>query len=628
MEIRSSKRPLTLRCTTTTFCCKLLLISTILLSSHTSNSFTIPLQQALVSTASIATYSTQRQQQQRQYFYRQQGTLTSKCYPFVLKMSPASQQQQDNDGDDGNDDNSIKNSIPNQNDKKKDMVSNSSNEDATNNNNISNAITDTNGNNNNNILSNTGIKMSQKQLEHEVKKYKAQAEINAILNDPDGAPFDLKSEIEKIAPGGGGIAPQIAPDSQESQIEERLHVLESQLYDAISKREFDKAQLKKEEVDKIHIDDCGFVLEKHSAFYKAFSNKDYDAMDEIWLHDNCAICIHPSQKPIIGASAVLTSWEKMFQSGIDDGNGGYQRNKIVPTNIRLCVKGTTATVTCDEEVYTRRFVRGKKRLEDNDGMELVNKLTATNILRKVGGKWYMMQHHASWHHESAAAKKAMNSQMTSSKDNISNKSGEFTGTVEGLLGIPGHEGLGGEKKKKEGERKGPVRRVFTGSLSDLLGGGLDDILKGDMDNVNNDDDDDDDDDDDNEEIIIANMMATGGPQGHIGIGSPPNIANGQGEQILDQSEKEWKRDKNESKDSIRQNCIATLRKLSSQGIISSKHKRMLLTDIITNSAKGEYSLVEVAYDLLCGEGDDKDAAEEDFAEQCQVFASSLPEIRI
>ena len=104
--------------------------------------------------------------------------------------------------------------------------------------------------------------------------------------------------------------------------------------------------------------------------------------------------------------------------------------------------------------------------------------------------------------------------------------------------------------------------------------------------------------------------------------------NGQGEQILDQTEKESKRDKTESKDSIRQNCIATLRKLSSQGIISSKHKRMLLTDIITNSANGEYSLVEVAYDLLCGEGDDLDAAEEDFAEQCQVFASSLPEIRI
>lgn len=34
-------------------------------------------------------------------------------------------------------------------------------------------------------------------------------------------------------------------------------------------------------------------------------------------------------------------------------------------------------------------------------------------------------------------------------------------------------------------------------------------------------------------------------------------------------------------------------------------------------------MVEVAYELLCGEGDDKDAAEEEFADQCRVFANDL-----
>ena len=33
-------------------------------------------------------------------------------------------------------------------------------------------------------------------------------------------------------------------------------------------------------------------------------------------------------------------------------------------------------------------------------------------------------------------------------------------------------------------------------------------------------------------------------------------------------------------------------------------------------------MVEVAYELLCGEGDDKDAAEEEFADQCRVFAEA------
>merc|ERR1712136_251312 len=57
--------------------------------------------------------------------------------------------------------------------------------------------------------------------------------------------------------------------------------------------------------------------------------------------------------------------------------------------------------------------------------------------------------------------------------------------------------------------------------------------------------------------------------------------------------------KDDSKDSCRQNCITALRKLTSQGSISPKQKRTLLTDIIIKSSTGEYSLVEVAYDLLC-----------------------------
>jgi len=65
--------------------------------------------------------------------------------------------------------------------------------------------------------------------------------------------------------------------------------------------------------------------------------------------------------------------------------------------------------------------------------------------------------------------------------------------------------------------------------------------------------------------------------------------------------------------------------LCEQGSISPKQKRVLLTDIITCSAKGEFSTVEVAYELLCGEGEDMDIAEEEFSEQCRVFAASLSE---
>jgi len=458
------------------------------------------------------------------------------------------------------------------------------------------------------------IQMTEEELEREVKKYKLQTEIDAIMNDPEGAPFDLESELKLVT---GGISPPMAHDSPEIEIEKKVHEIESEMYSAVEAKNYKLAQSKKDELSKMHIDDIGSVLQVNSAFYKAFSNKDYDTMEQLWLHDACALCIHPSNAPLIGAKNVLNSWKEMFAGG----NEAFQKNKIEPSNIRLSVKGTTAIVTCDEEIFTKRFIRGKKRVGTKDSknrMELVNKLLTTNLFRKVSGKWYMVHHHATWHHESEAAKNALNpkrgkaglqSKIIDPKSNDDN-----IGTVEGMLGIPGHEGLGGDSNQEEEPK--PVRRVIRGSLSDLLGGGLGDLLGGgDGDNmgmgdmgesvesiiIRSDDDLDDDDDDGNDDA------------------KKPRIVNVEPESL----EK-----KAQPKDTIRQNCIQSLRQLASEGSISQKQKRMLLTDIIVKSSTGDYSMVEVAYDLLCSEGDDEEAGNEDFAEQCKVFAASLPEVPI
>lgn len=74
---------------------------------------------------------------------------------------------------------------------------------------------------------------------------------------------------------------------------------------------------------------------------------------------------------------------------------------------------------------------------------------------------------------------------------------------------------------------------------------------------------------------------------------------------------------------LRSKCIDALRKLANDGRISPKQKRVLLTDIISCSARGEPSLVEHAYKLLCVDPTDEDAAEEDFVDQCQVFAQAF-----
>ena len=201
-------------------------------------------------------------------------------------------------------------------------------------------------------------------------------------------------------------------------------------------------------------------------------------MERLWLKDGSALCIHPSHAPLVGANAVLKSWSKMFNSN----GSSFQRNWMDPSNIRLTVKGATAIITCDEQVYGRRFVRGKKRQT-----ELVNKLTATNIFRKVDGKWYMVHHHSSWHADSEAAKMALkggsstegggNKLLDGKKSTLRrNKSDVGEISPDGFIGNFGPI-LGGPSPSPQ-EGSSVKRIVMGGSLSDLLNGGLNDLLSG------------------------------------------------------------------------------------------------------------------------------------------------------
>lgn len=487
----------------------------------------------------------------------------------------------------------------------------------------------------------------------------------------------------------------------------------------------EKARKLQAEIDQLHVDDCGAVLLTNLGFYEAFSLQDSERMKDVWWQSPSVICIHPSHPPLVGSNAVVGNFATLFENGMKAGSRVQDGGKSVaaggvfmtPTNLRgLSVRGTTASLVCDEEVYSKGTAG--ESISKQGGL-LVNKLLTTNVFRKIGGNWKMVHRHASWHPETVAAQAAMKAEPgivlyndeTDSSQQASSHNSKFSRSsqsramalrrlngegvskrpsgspiippsLDGLdanaiLGIPMPKEE--ERKKPKGGSDDAIGKIIN--LSDLLGSGNDSNADKDDDKVIG-------------EALADMLMGSAdsdststsgsctpddpfvhkrviriGPEGVENLtGKPNNDTNnaaGSGDEeeknvVIDlsgKSDEEKKEvlshfvddvlkdaglkesDKQEvpkssaldtsapqNEGDVRQKCIATLRKLADSGLLSSKQKRVLLTDIITSSAKGEQSMVEVAYELLCtGEESELDTGMEDFTEQCQVFATPSEE---
>lgn len=543
----------------------------------------------------------------------------------------------------------------------------------------------------------------------------------------------LSRKGEQLSKFGPGIATlPLDPTSDEAKSEDELAKKETELQQVVEEvnasgeakwNEFnleetsnkqtevlEKAHKLQTEIDQLFIDDCGAVLLANLAFYEAFSLQDAESMRDVWWQSPSVMCIHPSHPPLIGSTAVFQSFTTMFENDMKAGarvrDGGKEAGAggvyMTPTNIRgLSVRGTTASLVCDEEIRNRGTAGESSSRE---GGLLVNKLLTTNIFRKINGQWKMTHRHASWHPTTAASqaaveaepgivlydekKKDINSSSNSRRSKtimtLKKLNGEGTSkrpkklpsvptSLEGLdtnavLGVPKPKEE--EKKNEPKSEEGMIGKIIN--LSDLLGGGgdsdkdeedkgiadaLSDMLMGSADSGSSSTTG----SGTPEDPFITRKIIKIGPEGLdglIGKNSKPSDDEEDKEVVIDlrdKSEEERKEvlsnlvdnvikdaglsssdvDKSaldastisSSKDSsedLRQRTISTLRKLADDGLLSSKQKRILMTDIITSTASGTNSIVEVAYELLCiGEEDSEGHGIEDFTEQCHAFADSL-----
>jgi ketosteroid isomerase-like protein len=114
-------------------------------------------------------------------------------------------------------------------------------------------------------------------------------------------------------------------------------------------------------------DEAAIIL-ANEAFYRAFAERDFTAMDDVWAREHDVACLHPGWDALRGREEVMTSWRAILE------NAGAPRVTFVRP--QTYVLGAAA------------FVLGYERIE---GATLI----ATNVFVREGTQWKLAHHHAS-----------------------------------------------------------------------------------------------------------------------------------------------------------------------------------------------------------------------------------------
>lgn len=110
------------------------------------------------------------------------------------------------------------------------------------------------------------------------------------------------------------------------------------------------------------------ILFANEAFYRAFADRDIQAMDAVWSRSGPLACIHPGWDVLTERDAIMESWRAIFS------NPNQPAIRFANALARLF--GSAAFVTCHESVADAFLV-------------------ATNFFHDEDGQWKLVHHQAS-----------------------------------------------------------------------------------------------------------------------------------------------------------------------------------------------------------------------------------------
>jgi ketosteroid isomerase-like protein len=107
------------------------------------------------------------------------------------------------------------------------------------------------------------------------------------------------------------------------------------------------------------------VIAANEAFYRAFNEKDPEAMERAWASADNLSCVHPGWNVLRGRQAVLDSWRGIL--------GNASQPRIVVGGADVTLLGDVAVVICRELVAA-------------------SPLAATNVFVREEGAWKLLHH--------------------------------------------------------------------------------------------------------------------------------------------------------------------------------------------------------------------------------------------
>jgi len=106
------------------------------------------------------------------------------------------------------------------------------------------------------------------------------------------------------------------------------------------------------------------ILEANDAFYAAFRQRDYLAMEALWSRQASVSCYHPGWPGITGREEVLDSWYSILVLG--------DTPDIKVSDTSIIRNGNTALVFCTEQLGQVSLIATNTFIVEGDNWRLVH----------------------------------------------------------------------------------------------------------------------------------------------------------------------------------------------------------------------------------------------------------------